>query len=68
MEGRYLKPLEFLTLLRVFFSFADDEEEVVSQDEGDALAVDAKLFLHVPEEVAEVNVEDLTICKIANFI
>jgi hypothetical protein len=56
-----LKSLEFFAFLRVFFSFADDEEEVVGQDEGNAFAVDTKLFLHVSKEVAKINVEDLTV-------
>jgi hypothetical protein len=53
--------LEFFTFSRIFFSFADDEEEIFGEDEWNSLPIDAKLFLHVTQKVAEVDVEDLTV-------
>lgn len=35
-------------------------DKVVGENEGDALSVDSKLGLEVPQKVAKINVEELT--------
>lgn len=54
-----MRPLELLRLGRLLNSFTDDDEEVLRQDEGDALPLVPKLLLLVIQEVTEVNVEEL---------
>jgi hypothetical protein len=60
-KGSNLESLKFVAFSGIFFSLADDEKKVLGEDEGDPLAVDAELLLHVAQEVAEVDVEDLTV-------
>ena len=57
----YLEPLEFFAFSRIFFSFADDEQKIVCENEWNSLSIDAKLLLHVTQKVAKVDVEDLTV-------
>ena len=52
-------PLKLLGLGGLLHSFADDDEEVLREDEGDAFPLITKLLLLVVQEVAEVNVEEL---------
>jgi hypothetical protein len=61
VNAAHLKLLELFALSRVFLALADDQQEVLGEHEGDALAVDAELLLHVAQEVAEVYVEDLAV-------
>ena len=56
-----LKFGKLLSFFWVLLSLADDVEEVVCENEGNTLPVDAELLLEVTQEVAEVNVEDPTI-------
>lgn len=35
-------------------------DKVIGEDKGDALTVDSELGLEVPQEVAKINVEELT--------
>lgn len=52
---------ELVALLGVLFAVADDEEEILGEDEGHAFAVEAELFLEMPQKVAKVDVEDLAV-------
>ena len=54
-----MRPLKLLGLGRLLDSFTDDDEEVLSQDEGNALPLVAKLLLLVIQEVTEVDVKQL---------
>ena len=52
--------LEGLALLGVVGAAGDHPQEVVGQHKRHALPADAELLLEVTQEVAEVDVEDLT--------
>lgn len=53
------RPLKLLGLGGLLNPFADDDEEVLSQHEGNALPLVAELLLLVIQEVTEVDVEQL---------
>lgn len=53
------RPLKLFGLGGFLNSFTDDNEEVLSQDEGNPLSLVTKLLLLVVQEVAKVNVEQL---------
>lgn len=54
------KSNELSKLLRVAgFALLNHVDEVVSEDERNAFALDAKLRLEVPQNMAEVYVEEL---------
>lgn len=54
-----VRPLKLLGLGGLLDSFTDDDEEVLSQNEGNSLPLVAELLLLVVQEVTEVNVEQL---------
>lgn len=56
---KQLRPLKLLGLGGLLDAFTDDDEEVLSQHEGNALPLVAKLLLLVIQEVTEVDVEEL---------
>lgn len=51
-------PFKFLTV--VSFPLLDHVDKVIGENEGDTLTVDSKLGLEVPQEVAEIDMEQLT--------
>lgn len=52
------EPFKLLTV--VSLPLLDHVDKVVGENEGDALSVDSKLGLEVPQKVAKINVEELT--------
>lgn len=54
-----MRPLKLLGLGRLLDSFTDDDEEVLSQNEGNSLPLVPKLLLLVVQEVTKVDVEQL---------
>lgn len=53
------RPLKLLGLGGLLDSFTDDDEEVLGQNEGNALPLVPKLLLLVIQKVTEVDVEKL---------
>lgn len=54
-----MRPLELLGLGRLLDSFTNNNEEVLSQNEGNSLPLVPKLLLLVIQEVTKVDVEQL---------
>lgn len=56
---KQVRPLKLLGLGGLLNSFTDDDEEVLSQNEGNSLSLVPKLLLLVIQEMTKVNVEEL---------
>ena len=56
-----LKTFKLFGFLRIVTAIGDGVNEVIRQHEGDSLPVNPELLLVVAQEVAEVDVEELTV-------
>lgn len=52
-------PLKFLGLGTLLHSFADDDQEILCEDKGDALTLITKLLLLMVEKMSKVYMEQL---------